>query len=465
MDHIEQRILEIIEQNAERIKSFGDDIWKHAELGFAETRTSQKFAEQLEQQGLTCQREIAVTGVKSYLKEKKEGELCISLMGELDGLPITSHPEYNPETGAVHACGHNAQLTGVMGAMIALTGPEVCAALDGNIAFIGVPAEEGSTPAIRKKLMDEGKIRFSGGKCEFIRAGAMDDISLTVGHHIMGNGKQYGIGNSSTMGFLEKEITYTGIGTHPGFACKAVDAQNAATLATHAVELQREGMQSFHGSPAVFLLHGMIERGAKATNIISDHVDMEYNMRAMSVDQLLDMSYRVDRSINGAAIATGAGVEVRTIPGYMPYVPISDTSVISKAFEAMDPQHEHEVVNWTPNTLGGTSDYGDLSCIMPVMQFYTGGHTGGTHTIDYHVVDQDEYYLAPAKAFALIAYHLLKDGAKEAKRLIAENKPSMTAQEYVAFMEGLQKSWSVDMKPVPEFTGHKDSNFIGKGVS
>ncbi len=465
MDRIEQRILEIIDQNADRIKAFGDDIWKHAELGFTETRTSQKFAEQLEQQGLTCQRNIAVTGVKSYLKEKKDGELCISLMGEMDGLPITNHPEYNPETGAVHACGHNAQLTGVMGAMIALTDPEVRDALDGNIAFIGVPAEEGSAPEIRKKLMEEGKIKFSGGKCEFIRLGAMDDISLTVGHHIMGNGNQYGIGNSSTMGFMEKEITYTGISAHPGFANRAVDAQNAATLATHAIELQREGMQNFHGAPSVFLLHGMIERGAKATNIISDRTNMEYNMRAMSVDQLRDMSYRLDRSLKGAAIATGAGLHVRTIPGYMPYVPISDTSVIAKAFETMDPEHKHEVVNWTPQTLGGTSDYGDLSCIMPVMQFYTGGHFGGTHTVDFHVVDPDQYYVDTAKAFALIAYNLLKDGAKEAKKLIEDNKPSMTSKEYVEFMEGLQKEWDVEMEPVPEFTGHKDSNFVGKGVS
>ena len=186
MDRIEKKILDIIDRNAEKIIAFGDDIWHHAELGFAEFRTSQKFAEHLESLSLSCERELAVTGVKSYLKEKKDGEIRVALMGEMDALPISDHVDANPETGAAHCCGHDAQLTGVMGASFALADPEVQAALGGNIVFFGVPSEEGSTLAIKEPLMAAGKIHSGGGKCEFIRNGVMDDIDITVGHHIHG---------------------------------------------------------------------------------------------------------------------------------------------------------------------------------------------------------------------------------------------------------------------------------------
>ena len=36
MDHIEQKICEIIDQNQEEIKAFGRDIWHHAEMGYKE---------------------------------------------------------------------------------------------------------------------------------------------------------------------------------------------------------------------------------------------------------------------------------------------------------------------------------------------------------------------------------------------------------------------------------------------
>ena len=51
MDRIEQKILEIIEKNADKICAFGQDIWTHAELGFQEFRTSGKFQEEMDKLG------------------------------------------------------------------------------------------------------------------------------------------------------------------------------------------------------------------------------------------------------------------------------------------------------------------------------------------------------------------------------------------------------------------------------
>ena len=142
MDAIEQKILQVIDAHAEEIKAFGRDIFHHAELGYQEHRTAGKFAEALRRLGMQPQEGLAVTGVKSELSGTRDQKLRVAVMGELDALPISNASHTNPETGAAHCCGHHAQLTGVLGAAIALSDPQVKASLDGMPVFMAVPAEE-----------------------------------------------------------------------------------------------------------------------------------------------------------------------------------------------------------------------------------------------------------------------------------------------------------------------------------
>ena len=118
----------LYDEKQEEIIAFGRDIWKHAELGYREFRTAGKFTEVVKSLGLETEEGLAVTGVKAYLKGKNAPGPNLALMGEMDALPLPSHVDANPETGASHCCGHNAQLTGIMGAALALADPEVKAA-------------------------------------------------------------------------------------------------------------------------------------------------------------------------------------------------------------------------------------------------------------------------------------------------------------------------------------------------
>ena len=73
MDKIEQKICDIIDAHREELIAFGEDLWTHAELGFQEFRTAEKFAEKMKGLGLRTQEGLAVTGVKSYLKDDAHG--------------------------------------------------------------------------------------------------------------------------------------------------------------------------------------------------------------------------------------------------------------------------------------------------------------------------------------------------------------------------------------------------------
>ncbi|MFP4456202.1 MAG: M20/M25/M40 family metallo-hydrolase [Clostridia bacterium] len=125
---------------------------------------------------------MAITGAKAWLKGKSEKvNLCI--MGELDAVLCPEHPFADVTTGAAHSCGHNAQIAAMLGAAMGLTLTNANEYLDGNIAFIAVPAEEPVEVEFRQRLIDAGKIKFLGGKQELIKIGALDDIDMTIMFH------------------------------------------------------------------------------------------------------------------------------------------------------------------------------------------------------------------------------------------------------------------------------------------
>lgn len=446
MDKIEQKIISIIDAKADEIIAFGRDIWHHAELGYREFRTAGKFADALKGLGLETEEGLAITGVKSYLKGKgvKGPNLC--LMGELDALPISSHVHANPETGASHCCGHNAQITGVIGAALALTDPEVKAALGGNITFCAVPAEEFVELELKNQMRKEGKIRYGGGKCEMIRVGALDDVDMTVGHH-SSNIDRFSVTNGTGNGFVNKMIAFKGKSSHAaGSPHKGLDALAAAALAMHAIDVQRE---SFRDADTV-RVHGFISRGGEAMNVIADIVTMEYSVRAKNIPAFVDANKKVDRALRAAAMATGCGVTITTVPGYLVTVPAEDPSAVVEACRdaAEGSKYEVFVPEVTPHSTGST-DYGDLSCVMPLIQFGTGGFAGLMHNPD--VMPTDEYlaYVATAKVFALSAYKLMKDNAARASKIIGDFKPTMTKDKYIAYMESMLTEEVIEPTPLP----------------
>ena len=112
MDQTEKLIIDIIDQHRDEIIEFARDIYTHAELGYKEFRTSQKFVNKMKELGLHTETGFAITGVKAYLNEEKKENASLALLGELDALRIPEHAYVNPETDAAHCCGHHAQMAG-----------------------------------------------------------------------------------------------------------------------------------------------------------------------------------------------------------------------------------------------------------------------------------------------------------------------------------------------------------------
>ena len=111
------------------------------ELGFKAHRTADKVQGVFTDLGLEFDSGLGLTGVKAVLRGGRPGP-TVALMVELDALQVPGHPRANPDTQAAHACGHNAQIAGLMGAAVGLLSAGSAEELAGNIVFLAVPAEE-----------------------------------------------------------------------------------------------------------------------------------------------------------------------------------------------------------------------------------------------------------------------------------------------------------------------------------
>lgn len=216
--------------------------------------------------------------------------------------------------------------------------------------------------------MKDGKIRYGGGKSELIRIGAFDDIDVAVGHHATVDTDIQVINNTNN-GFLNKIVHFYGVSSHAADApYKGVDALNAATLAIQAINMQQE---SYRDQDSV-RVHGFISRGGTAMNIIADHTTLEYSVRANNIRAIENANEKFDRAVKAGAMASGCGIDIFTMPGYLPTVPVDDLKAVNEAVSIFTDKYNVKMVD--PDLKqGGSTDFGDLSSLKPLLQFYTGG--------------------------------------------------------------------------------------------
>jgi amidohydrolase len=428
---LKRQLCEAVDRRSSEIIEIGEDIMRNPELGFKEFRTSRLVAAEFGRMGLQYEEGLAITGVKAVLRSGRPGP-TVALIGELDSLIVWDHPYANPENGAAHACGHNAQTAGMLGAARAIIETGAIEHLCGNIVFFAVPAEEYVEVEYRARLVEDGKLEFLGGKPELVRLGHFDDVDLAMMIHTSGSEKLKAQVNESSNGCVVKLIRYMGTAAHAGVAPhKGVNALSAAMLGLSAINAQRE---TFKDNDAI-RVHPIITHGGDLVNIIPAEVRMETYVRGKTPEAIADAEAKVDRALRAGALGMGAGVEIRTLPGYFPLINNRSMAEIFKR-NAGEYLFEPELVQDAGHGTGST-DMGDISYIMPALHPSMAGGFGDVHSREWHIQNPQEGYLAPAKSLAMQAVDLLWDGAEEAHRILEQERPRMTKDEYLQFQRGV----------------------------
>ena len=427
----QQQIVKNVDKYRQDILDAERWIWQHPEVGYTEWQTNAYLLEKFRSYGYEPVEAGDIPGFYADVDTGRPGP-CLAIMGELDALDIANHPE--SVNGMTHCCGHNCQCAEMVGIAAALKEPGALDGLSGKIRLMLVPAEEMIQLEFRKGLIEKGIIKYLGGKPEFMRRGYFDGVDLSLMVHTDNNNDYDFTCQDGFNGIIAKILTYKGRSSHAGGSPEdGINAQYAATLGLDGCNALRE---TFRDEDHI-RFHPILKGVKSAVNIIPDEMRIESYTRGKGLDAYVSANRKLNRALAAGAVAMGAQLHICDMPGYA--TEYHDHMFMDLCQKCCEDLSGKEKVKFDHNAWSkGSSDFGDLTMVMPGVQFYACGHTGLGHGIDFCVADPERACVNPAKAELFIADALLSDGAAKAKEILAQYEPPFASiREYLDFIDTL----------------------------
>jgi hippurate hydrolase len=280
------------------------DIHAHPELAFAEQRTADVVARELERYGLEVHRGIARTGVVGVLRAGSSPRM-IGLRADMDALPVAElneFPHHSKHPGKMHACGHDGHTAMLLGAARQLAADP---GFDGTAVFIFQPAEESE-----------------GGAAVMIEDGLFErfPVAAVFGLH---NWPGIEVGRMAVMpgpvmaGTCAFEIVIRGHGCHAAMPHQGVDGIVAGAQLVQA--LQTVVSRTLHPCDAGVVSVTQFHAG-EAWNVIPEEVVLRGTIRTFKPEVQEAVERAVERLCSGVAAANGAQIGVRFDHRYPPTV-------------------------------------------------------------------------------------------------------------------------------------------------
>ncbi len=243
------------------------------ELCFDEHRAAAWVAEALD--GGAFSVETGVYDMPTALEARAgSGPLSIVICAEYDALP-----------GIGHACGHNLIAASAVGAGLALAA--VADDLGITVTVLGTPAEEGG-----------------GGKVLLLERGAFDAAHAAMMVHPWPEDRLA----ATCLAVDHLAIRYTGRDAHASASPeKGINAGDAFVVAQVAIGLIRQHLDPGNQ------VHGIVEKGGDAPNIVPKEATGRYMVRARSLEDLAVLRPRIEHCFEAGALATGATLEIRDL--------------------------------------------------------------------------------------------------------------------------------------------------------
>ena len=164
------KIIESAKKIQPYLQEIRRDLHKHPEISNEEKKTAEIIAEELREIGISDIKEnVNGHGIIAEIHGAGDGKI-VALRADMDALQIkeeTGLPYKSESEGLMHACGHDAHMTMVLGAARLLN--EKKDELKGNVRLIFQPAEE---------------ITPMGGSRGMIAGGALDNVDAVFGLHV-----------------------------------------------------------------------------------------------------------------------------------------------------------------------------------------------------------------------------------------------------------------------------------------
>lgn len=424
-------VIKSIDSKFDQYASIAQKIWDFAEVGFQEVNSSALLQKELAKEGFKIETGVAEIPT-AFIATFGQGKPVIALLGEFDALPGMSQeamPILKPIPGkpAGHACGHHLFGTASAAAAIAVKSWMIKNKIQGTIRFYGTPAEEGGS-----------------GKVYMVRDGLFKDVDAVLHWHPSSvNDASAG----SSLANKSGKFRFYGIASHAaGSPDKGRSALDAVEAMNHMVNMLRE-----HVTPET-RLHYVITNGGEAPNVVPAFAEVYYYVRHPRREEVKAVWERVEKAAQGAALGTGTRVEVEVTGGVYDLL-LNETlgkvvdanlrlvggytyndqekafaSKIQESFQGRGPALENTssiLPFQLRGGLGGSTDVGDVSWVVPTAGLSTATWVPGTSAHSWQAVAAGgtsighKGMIVAAKTLALSAMDLfnrpeqLQNAAKE----------------------------------------------------
>jgi hippurate hydrolase len=365
-------IPKIILSNEDMFLNIFKDIHENPELGFEENRTSKIVQDKLTEFGVDeVHSRIGVTGVVGVIEGRKKSLRSIGIRADMDALPIqekTNLPYSSKVKGKMHACGHDAHTTMLLGAAKYLSETRN---FDGKAILIFQPAEEGL-----------------GGATKMIREGVLKKFPCDeiYGMHNWPNQKPNKVEiciGPAMAGAAFFDIQIVGKGSHAAAPQNSKDALLiASTLIT---QIQHIISRNIPPLETCVISVTQIHSGS-AYNVIPETAEISGTIRYFSNEIFMLAKTRLEKICNGLEISHDIKINIKIRKVFD--VLVNDEGLSKAYIDAASDIVGSENTNIEAAPSTGSEDFADFLKLVPGA-YCKLGHGGNV------ALHSPEFYLDP----------------------------------------------------------------------
>jgi hippurate hydrolase len=330
------------------------DLHLHPELGTELPRTQAAVLEALDGLGLEVSTGSSLSSVVADLDGGAGDGPTILLRGDMDALPMPEDTDLEFSStveGAMHACGHDAHTSMLVGAARLLA--ERRDELAGRVRFMFQPGEEGFGGAVQ--MIDEG-----------VLDGVDAAFALHVAPNLWSDWIVYRPGAAMASADVI-EITVTGRGGHastPHWAADPVPVACEVVLALQSMITRT--VNAF--DPAVLTIAKI--RSGTTDNVIPESATLTGTLRAVSEHTRHAVWDRIRQVADGVAAAHGCTAQVEILEGYP--VTVNDGRFTEWARQVAIDVIGPSTVAEMPSPVMGAEDFSYVLQKVPGAMFFLG---------------------------------------------------------------------------------------------
>jgi amidohydrolase len=401
--------------------AMGDDITRHPEIGFQETRSMGILVDYLKAHKFDVT--VGVARLSTAFVARYQGNRGAPNLGV-----IVEYDALRGTKGAFHGDQHSTQ--GPIGLAVAVATAEWLAksGAPGSVVVFGCPGEEMMPP---------------NAKVDMFQAGVFDGMDIIVRSHAVSSTNRPAPGfGTCCLNIDGVKYTFSGAPAHQMTPWAGRNALEAVIHLFNNIDAARTTMR-----PEA-RIQGVITEGGAAPNVVPDRTVADFYIRYPDATYLAQVREAVDNAARAAALATGTKVKIDNYGNLRDGISVATLAEVGFAhMKRLGATHLAEA----PGKPQGYEETGTVSSAIPGLGFsaYTSNYANHTYEMEADALTDigHQGFVVDAQAMAA----LLFDFATHADyRAAVKREFDGIKSLFAEYQAALQKVYTVPHVPDPK---------------